>query len=95
MKNINKILFGAVAILAFSSCTITQPYAVTDHPIGSKTGVSKTNVILGVIQMNKDYGVADAAKQGKIKGPISTVDLKISNYILFSTKELIVTGDEN
>jgi len=94
MKKINGLFAGFLVTLALSSCTITQPYAVTEHPIGKNEGVSKTNVILGAIQLNSDFGIADAAKNGKIKGPIATVDLKVSNYILFSTKELIVREAE-
>lgn len=95
MKKINGIIAGAIIVMGLFSCTVTAPYAVTEHPIGKNKGVSKTTVILGTIQLNKDYGIADAAKNGKITGPVSTVDLKISNYILFSTKELIVTEAEN
>lgn len=96
MKNLNKIkgiLAGAVLAFGLSSCSITQPYAVTEQPIGSKTGVSKTSVILGVIQLNGDYSVAEAAENGGITGPVSTVDVKTTSYVLFSTKELIVTGE--
>lgn len=95
MKKIKGILAGVVLATGLFSCTITSPYAVTEHPIGKNKGVSKTTVILGTIQLNKDYGIADAARNGRIQGPISTVDLKISNYVLFSTKELIVTEAEN
>ena len=94
MKKINKLFAGSIITLALSSCTITQPYAVTEHPIGKKEGVSKTGVILGGIQLNKDYGIADAAKNGKIEGPVATVDLKVTSYILFSTKQLIVREAE-
>jgi len=93
MKKLRTILAAACAGILLSSCAITVPYAVTEHPIGSKKGVSKTTVILGTIQLNGDYSVADAAKKGKITGPISTVDRKVTNYILFSKQELIVTGE--
>lgn len=95
MKRINKIIAVAIVSMGLFSCTITAPYAVTEHPIGNKKGVSKTGVLLGAIQLNKDYGIADAAKNGKITGPVSTVDLKTTSYILFSTKELIVTEADN
>jgi hypothetical protein len=93
MKKFKYIFSIAVAATFLSSCTVTMPYAVTENPIGSKKGVSKTSVILGAIQTNGDFGVADAAKNGKIYGGVSTVDMKVSNYILFSTKELIITGE--
>lgn len=95
MKKMKEIIAVAILSMGLFSCTITAPYAVTEHPIGNKKGISKTGVILGTIQLNKDYGIADAAKNGKITGPVATVDLKTSNYILFSTRELIVTEAEN
>lgn len=95
MKKFKTIAAGMILALGLSSCTVTVPHAVTEHPIGSKKGVSKTTVILGAIYLNGDYSVADAAKNGKIKGPISTVDIKTTSYVLFSTKEIIVTGDAN
>lgn len=95
MKKITGIIAGSILAMGLFSCTITIPYAVTEHPIGKNTGVSKTTVILGAIQLNKDYGIAEAAKKGKIRGPVSIVDLKTSNYILFSTKELIITEAAN
>ncbi len=94
MKKIKTIAACVVLTLGLSSCTVTVPHAVTDHPIGAKKGSSKTGVIFGVIYLNGDYSVADAAKKGKIKGPISTIDIKTTRYFLYSTKEIIVTGDE-
>ncbi|MBL4709877.1 MAG: hypothetical protein JKY48_15705 [Flavobacteriales bacterium] len=95
MKKIRTILALAVVVASLSSCTITMPYAVTEHPIGEKKGVSKTTVLFGVIQFNGNYGIAEAAKKGKIKGPISTVDLRTTSYLgaILFTKELLVTGD--
>ena len=95
MKNIKTIIGAFSLVLALASCSITVPYAVTDHPVGDKKGVSKTTVLFGAIQLNSDYGVAEAAKKGKIKGPISTVDIKTTRYLgpIFYTKELLVTGD--
>ncbi|MCP4520143.1 MAG: hypothetical protein GY827_00335 [Cytophagales bacterium] len=85
---------AAVAVTALmSSCAMTLPVTVTENPIGSKTGVSESVVIFGSIYLNGDYGVADAAEQGKIKGGISTVDEKTTNYVVFQKKEMIVTGE--
>lgn len=95
MKKITGIIAGAILTMGFFSCTITVPYAVTEHPIGKNRGVSKTAVILGAIQLNGDFGIAEAAKKGKIRGPISIVDYKTTSYFLFSTRELIVTEAEN
>lgn len=95
MRKIKMIAAGFILALGLSSCTMTVPHAVTEHPIGSKKGISKTGVIFGVIYLNGDYSIADAAKKGRIKGPISTVDIKTTSYFFYSTKEIIVTGDAN
>lgn len=100
MKNLI-ILCCAVALL--SSCAITTPYAVTNNKVGVKTGVSSTisffgkplmgspTVYHGII-LNKNFGVVEAAKNGKIS-KIGSVDLKTTSYVLFSKQEYIVTGE--
>ncbi|MDB9774648.1 TRL-like family protein [Vicingaceae bacterium] len=93
MKNIKYLASTAILAALLSSCSITTPLAVTELPIGPKKGISETTVIFGVIELNKDYSVAEAAKRGKIKGGISTVDVKYTNYLIFGKKELIVTGE--
>jgi len=89
MKKLKVI--AAVAALALTSCTVIAPVTASRAEIGSLRGVSKTSVIFG-IELNKEYGVKDAANNGKIKSAIATVDEKITNYILFQKKELIVTA---
>ena len=76
MKKIKNIFLGAMVVTTLASCSVTLPQAVTDNPIGAKKGVSKTGMLFGAIQLNGDYGIAEAAKKGKIKGAVSTVDLK-------------------
>lgn len=95
MKKVIKAFAIAMAVATLTSCAITQPYAVTEEPVGSKKGVSESIVILGVIYVNGKYGLANAAKNGKIKGGISTVDVKTTSYLgpLFAKKEMIVTGE--
>ena len=46
---------------------------------------------LGII-FNGDFGIVDAAKNGKIS-KIATVDVKVTQYFLFSKIEYIVTGE--
>jgi uncharacterized protein involved in high-affinity Fe2+ transport len=93
MKKVKYIASIAFLSAILSSCSVTVPVAVTEVPIGAKKGVSETNVLFGYIQLNKNYGIAEAAKKGKITGGISTVDVKFTNYIVFGKKELIVTGE--
>lgn len=92
MKRITNILSASLFVALFASCTVITPVATSNNAIGSKTGVSETIVLFG-IQLNGNYGVSDAVKNGKIKGGVSTVDQKISNFVIFQKRELIVTGE--
>lgn len=92
MKNITKILFTGLGAIYLSSCSVIQPVAVSNNPIGSKTGTSKTIVLFGTVFTNSNYGIADACKQGKITGKTSVVDEKTTNMVFFVKKEMIVTG---
>lgn len=105
MKKYLLITTAFVAMLA-SSCSVTHPYQVTNNPIGAKKGKSSTIVlfpsenrlnILKIysstgIRFNKNYGIIEAAKKGKITR-ISAVDLQYTNYVLFSKYTLIVIGE--
>ncbi len=93
MKSLKVLICTAVVGAFMTSCSVTMPYAVTSNPIGSKTGTSSTGMILGVIQLNKNHGVAEAAKNGGITGGISTVDVRLTNYLLFWKRDIIVTGE--
>ena len=92
-----------------SSCSITKPLTATNNPIGSKTGVATNNCLSyapatrlaqgdliaisgGLCFNDNKYSIADAANNGKIQ-KVATVDLKITNYIIFYKYELIVTGE--
>jgi hypothetical protein len=99
-----KFIFGALAALSLTSCAMTLPYAVTNNAVGEKTGISKTNVFFGAtgawggniatgIVTNKNFGVIEAAKKGKIT-VIGSVDVKTTNYFLFQKVEVIVTGSD-
>ena len=93
MKKI-KTLFGGIAAAALlSSCSVTLPVALSNAPIGDNLGKSKTGIVFSVFYLNKNYGIKEAAKQGGITKGIATVDEKTQNYIVFSKKTLIVTGE--
>lgn len=97
-----KYILGLVAVVAMASCSITRPYTATNNPIGSKVGKSETSVIFGtsageqlaagLIVTNGDFGVIEAAKNGKIS-KIATVDVKTTNFYFFQKVEIIVTGE--
>ena len=92
MKNIFNIMAGVVIVATMSSCAVTMPVAISDAPIGGKRGVSESNVLFGIIYMNGNYGIKEAAKNGKITGGIGAIDEKTTNYLIFAKKELIVLG---
>ncbi len=102
MKNTKALILGVLVVLV-SSCTVVRPYAVTNNEIGDGTGVSRTTLILGgsagnnleqaLFSTNKNFGVIEAAQKGGID-KIATVDVEASNYWLFSTVKIIVTGTE-
>ncbi len=97
-----KYIYGSIIIGMMASCSMTRPYAVTNNKLGSKTGVSKTNIIFGastgnalssgVFVTNKNFGVIEAAKNGKVS-KIGAVDVKTTNFLLFQKVEVIVTGE--
>jgi len=85
---------SAIAVAAIlTSCSVTTPLAVSHAPIGNKVGTSSTTVLFGTWHMNKNWGIAEAARNGGIKGGVATVDQKFTNYIFFVKRELIVTGE--
>ena len=91
MKKLKNVGVLAVAAIALTSCTVIAPVTASRAEIGAKRGVSVTTVVLG-IELNKDYGVKDAANNGKITSAIATVDEKVTNYGFYQKKELIVTA---
>ena len=90
----------ALALLGgfMASCTVVSPVTATNNPIGDKVGKSETGCIFYIgglssgIVMNKNYGIVEAAQNGGIT-KIATVDVSTTNYIIFTKKTLIVTGE--
>lgn len=101
MKLRNKLLLVIAFGLTVTSCSTIIPVTATNNTIGDKVGTSKTSILFGAanrsnlgagLVFNKDYGVVDAVKKGNIE-KVATVDLKVTNYIIFTKAELIVTGE--
>jgi hypothetical protein len=82
-------VIAAAAIL--TSCSVTMPLSVSAATIGNKVGTSKCTMFLG-FQFNRNFGIAEAAHNGGIKGGVATADLKVTRYPFFIKKEIIVTG---
>jgi hypothetical protein len=93
MKKVYQIISVIAASAILTSCSVTSPVTASAAPIGNKVGTSSTTVLFGTWYLNKNYSVAEAAHNGKIKGGVATVDVKTTNYFLFLKKELIVTGE--
>jgi hypothetical protein len=96
-----KITLVAVGALLLASCSTIVPYTATNNPIGDKIGKSRTTLIFGAagmgnleagISTNKKFGVIEAAKKGNID-KVATVDLKVTNFVIFQKVEIIVTGE--
>lgn len=86
------VLGVVVVAMITSSCSVTFPVTASGAAVGDKIGESSTVVLFG-IQMNKSYGVVEAARVGGIKGPVAYVDEKVTNYFgLFIKRTIIVNG---
>ena len=93
MKKVLSFVSVIAVAAILTSCSVTNPVAVSGANIGTKTGHSTTTVLFKTWYLNKDYGVIEAAKNGNIKGGVATVDRKITNMIFFQKFDLIVTGE--
>lgn len=91
MKKILSFVTIVAAAATITSCSVTSPLAVSAAPIGNKVGTSKCTLFFG-LQFNRNFGIAEAAHNGGIKGGVATADLKVTNYVFFIKKEIIVTG---
>jgi hypothetical protein len=99
---IKNIIGVSLVSLIFTSCAVTSPMSVTNNLVGSKIGVSKTICLGGApgsgktqyhgIILNNNFGIVEAAKNGKIS-KIGAIDVKVTNYIFFQMKEMIVSGE--
>jgi|TARA_B110000908_G_C10218331_1_gene433959 hypothetical protein len=89
MKNI--LIIATLVVTCLSSCSVSQPFHVTDNAAG-KTGEASYNVILGFIRpMSVDVGIAAAAADGGIT-KVATVDVRVSGGLFTKTYTTVVTG---
>lgn len=82
---------AAVAVCALvSSCaTISQPVTATTHPFGTKCGVAKSTIYLGLwSSKGEENGIDKAAKSAGIT-KISHVDSYTKSYFLGIVQEQI------
>lgn len=90
MKKLNKSLALLACCAFISSCAIiSQPVAATSNTVGSKCGVAKSSVILGIISpKGMENGIDKAAKEAGIT-KISHVDTYTVNYLFGIYQEQI------
>lgn len=91
MKKVLKSLAVVGTVFTMASCTVTSPLAVSKATIGEERGESKTISFL-TIELNGNYGVEEAVKKGNITGAVATIDEKVTNYVLFQKKTMIVSA---
>ncbi len=101
MKKFRTFLAVAFSVGILSSCSTIYPVTATNNAIGSKVGKSETSILFGGassqnlgygLVFNKDYGVVNAVETGNIDR-VATVDIKVTDYIIFVKAEIIVTGE--
>lgn len=83
--------FALIACSAlFASCMVmSKPVAATSNPVGSKCGVAKSSVILGIISpKGLENGIDKAAKSAGIT-KISHVDSYVATYFFGIYQEQI------
>ena len=68
------IILGVSSVM-MTSCVISQSYQLTGNPIGTKTGVSKSNIF-----GTGDYSIKTAANKGKID-KIGAVEVTVKTYV--------------
>lgn len=84
--------FGVATLLIgglfLGSCTLSHTAVVTNNPVGTKTGTSKS----ASIDANQGVSYSDAMKDGRIS-KVSIGEYKLKNVVIFLTEELKVAGE--
>ena len=90
MKRTLNACAAVIAYALLGSCvTISRPVAATSNPVGSKCGVAKSTIILGLWSSKGDEnGIDKAAKDAGIT-KISHVDTYQKNYFFGIVTEQI------
>ena len=83
MKSTFKALAAVAVCALMSSCvTVSNPVAATTNPFGTKCGVAKSTIYLGIWSSNgEENGIDKAAKSAGIT-KISHVDSYTKTYLL-------------
>lgn len=77
----------AIAFLCFS-CTMVHTAAVTNNPVGSKTG----EVSAATSDVDAGVSYAGAVGAGKIS-KVGIAEYKMKSYVIFIKEYMVVTGE--
>ena len=91
MKKFRAMLALGV-LLALASCTFAGPVAISSNPIGPKRAHGCMNAYLGGLFTSGQNNLYVTAKGAGIS-KISTVDAKVTHYILFSRYCTYISGN--
>jgi hypothetical protein len=93
MKKYVFILLAVLVIMGVTGCAITQPFDLTENPVGSKVGEATGVLVLGGVYGGfVDFSLQTAAKNGGIT-KIATADIR-TKYLLYAVEyTTIVTGE--
>lgn len=89
-----KFIIATSLLAVLASCSTTGPITVTKNSIGSKEGIAKRRIWLGLAFGHTDLSLRTAAKNGDIT-KIATVDYQVKTSFLWLSKtyKVIVTGE--
>lgn len=81
-----------IVLLAVSACSITKPMLITNVPMTKIGRTTQTGIFFFPPWAGDNRaGIYMAAKKAGIT-QVATVDYRVSWYVLFTTWEIIVTG---
>jgi nitrous oxide reductase accessory protein NosL len=91
MKKLVLAILVLVVLMLAACSSITVPVAITDNPVGSKTGES-TATQIGPILLSGDVSYSTAAANGGVT-KIATVERRIETTLFVHKITTIVTGN--
>jgi hypothetical protein len=93
MKKYVFVLLTVLVIMGITGCAITQPFDLTENPVGSKVGEATGTLVFGGAYGGfVDFSLQTAAKNGGIT-KIATADIR-TKYLLYAVEyTTIVTGE--
>jgi hypothetical protein len=90
-----KLVLAILALVIFSlaACsTITTPVAITDNPVGPKTGEATAVYLFGYLPTQGDKSLSTAAANGGVT-KIATVEQRVQWTPIQTKVTTIVTGN--